>query len=170
MTRTALLSGCVSLLVLSGCAAEQGVWVSKYSLYYRLGQRPQIEKVVDAAFERARADTELNFTRRGTPKPWDDRPENVARLKERLTQYLCVATGGPEIYEGARLPDTHAGMQITTEEVDRFAADFRDALEALHVPAPETQELLKILADTGHAFVNAGATPAREGEAPAEPK
>jgi hemoglobin len=124
------------------------------SLYDRLGGEAAIRAVVDDFVPRAASDEKVNFTRKGIPgHEWQATPENVAKLKERLVQFIGVATGGPQKYEGKDMVSAHKGMQITDAEFDALAADLKASLDQLNVPAQEQKDLLEAIGSTRGAIV-----------------
>jgi len=154
---------CAVMLVLAGC--EHIRWFEKeratttapakrvaaadkesiQSLVDRLGGDAAIRAVVDDFVPRALADDRVNFTRRGTPREWQATPQNVAKFKERMVEFIGVATGGPQKYEGQDMGTAHKGMKITDAEFDALAHDLKISLEKLNVPARENKELLEIV-------------------------
>lgn len=131
------------------------------SLYDRLGGEPAITAVVDDFVNRAAGDPAVNFTRKGTPKEWEASPENVTMLKKHLTQFVCSATGGPQVYEGKDMKTAHEGMLITAAEFGAIAADLKATLDQFGVPEQEQNELLAIVGTTQGTIVEvAQATPA----------
>lgn len=130
------------------------------SLYERLGGEAAITAVVDDFVGRAAADPAVHFTRKGTPKEWDATPENVATLKKHLTQFICSATGGPQIYEGKDLKATHEGMGISESEFGAIAADLKTSLNTFNVPQKEQDDLLTIVGTTQGSIVEKSEAPA----------
>lgn len=118
------------------------------SLYVRLGGEPAITAVVADFVERSAANPQVNFTRQGTGYAWEATPANVEHLKKRLVQFICVATGGPQKYEGRDMKTVHAGMKISADEFDALAADLAASLDKFNVPEREKDELLAIAAST----------------------
>ena len=123
------------------------------SLYERLGGDPAIRAVVHDFVSRSNADANVNFTREGHPNHWQATPENVAKLEQRLVEYIGSATGGPMEYHGKDMVTAHTGMQITNAEFDALAADLKASLEKFNVPPREQAELLKIVGGTRGAIV-----------------
>ena len=123
-------------------------------LYDRLGGETAIRAVVDDFVARAAADEKVNFARRGVAgHEWQSTPENVQKLKDRLVQFLCVATGGPQKYEGQDMRTVHRGMQITDSQFDAAAGDLKASLDAHKVAPREQKELLDIVAATRGVIV-----------------
>jgi hemoglobin len=140
-------------LALVGCDHDEKPAPSKSptaikSLYERLGGEPAIKAVVDDFVPRAAADPKVNFTRKGTPKEWQATAENVDKLKRGLVQFIAMATGGPQKYQGRPMKPLHAGMMITSAEFDALAADLIASLNKLNVPARERDELIAVVATT----------------------
>lgn len=117
-------------------------------LYVRLGGEPALTAVVDDFVTRAAANPAVNFTRKGTPAPWDPTPANVARLKQGLVDFIGQATGGPQKYTGPDMKTLHKGMMITTAEFDALAGDLVATLNKFKVPAAEQAELMKAVGST----------------------
>jgi hemoglobin len=115
------------------------------TLYDRIGGEATIVAIVDDLMARAAADPKVNFTRTGTTRPWQATPDNLARLRTRLIQFLGTATGGPHRYEGEDMRTAHRGMSITRGEFDAFVADVRASLETVGVKEKERKELLAII-------------------------
>lgn len=138
--------------VIAGC--QHMPWsTSEKSLYDRLGGGPAVKAVVSDFVDRAAGDPKVNFTRQGHPNHWDATPENVAKLKEHLTQFVAQATGGPKEYMGKDMPTVHKDMQITNEEFDAIAADLKATLDKFNVPAKEQGELMAIVGSTHDQIV-----------------
>lgn len=67
---------------------------------------------------------------------------DIARLKLRLVERLCVAAGGPCVYRGRDLDEAHADLALRPEHVDAFLADLEAALVARGVDDATRDELL----------------------------
>ena len=65
-------------------------------------------------------------------------------MKEVAGQ-LCEAAGGPCAYTGRSMRDTHAGMKTTAGEFDVVMQHLGAALDDLHVPKTEHDELVDLL-------------------------
>jgi hemoglobin len=136
-----------------GCSSNKSS--ADKSLYDRLGGEPAITAVVSDFVDRAAADPKVNFTRQGiagAPK-WDPTPENIAKLKLHLTQFVCVAAGGPQTYEGRPNKDVHTGMKITDDEFAAIAADLKASLDKFNVPQKEQDELMAAVGGTKDQIV-----------------
>ena len=67
-------------------------------------------------------------------------------LKESLTNFLCVKTGGDCVYEGETMKKSHADAKITTAEFERMVDVMRERMDVNGVGTKEKNELLRILA------------------------
>jgi hemoglobin len=70
---------------------------------------------------------------------------DVAMLKNGAATFFIAGTGGPNVYEGQNMLDTHRGMNISGDE---FLAVLDDALEALdknNIGQREKEEVLFVL-------------------------
>ena len=110
------------------------------SLYDRLGGGDAIHAITESWVARAGGDDRTNgrFVR-----------TDLLRLKKKvadqLADQLCEATGGPCTYTGRSMPEMHAGMKITAGEFDVVMQHLRAALDELHVPKAEQDELVGLL-------------------------
>jgi hemoglobin len=78
---------------------------------------------------------------------------------------VCWAAGGPQVYSGRSMGDSHRHLLITDQEWDAFMDDLKLSLDKYSVPQPEQADLTAIVESTKEAIVVA---PLGEGaEAPA---
>lgn len=106
-------------------------------LYDRLGGQPAVEKVIDDFLRNVAGDTRISlfFTNTDLPK-----------LRARLIEQVCVATGGPCTYKGKDMKTVHKGMKVKDADFDALVEDLVQALDANHVAAADKAELLGLLA------------------------
>jgi hemoglobin len=117
-------------------------------LWDRLGGEPAVRAVVDDFVGRAVKDDKVNFFRKGKPNEWKPNDQQVATFKQRLVEFISMASGGPLKYKGRDMATAHTGMQITSAEFDALAADLAASLDHFKVPAKEKNELLTAVAGT----------------------
>ena len=131
----------------------------KLSLFERLGGEAGISNIVANFLPRAMDDPRVNWDRKGVKRggfsfsagesvTWKATPENVAKLKQHLAEFLALATGGPAKYTGKEIESTHANMHITNPEFDAVIGDLKASLDTLQVPNLEQKELLAIIEST----------------------
>ena len=131
----------MSAVVVSSFAEEK----ETPSLYDRLGGVYAIASVVDDFIERIlvndvlNANPAVNKARQTVPK---------AGLKYRVTELVCQVTGGPCVYSGRSMKDSHAHLNITEAEWDAMVKDFVASLNHFKVPEKEQAELLAIVGAT----------------------
>ena len=103
------------------------------SLYDRLGGLDVINALTESWVERVGGDDRANgkFAR-----------TDIARLMKEVAGQLCEAAGGPCAYTGRSMRDTHAGMKTTAGEFDVVMQHLGAALDDLHVPKTEHDELV----------------------------
>lgn len=128
-----ILSGLlVAALAMSALAQD----MMKKSLYDRLGGQPAVEAVVKDFAGRVLADERVNkkFAK-----------SNADRLVKNLTDFVCMATGGPCKYAGGDMKTAHKNMGVTQGEFNALVGDLVATLDSFKVPAAEKNELLGAL-------------------------
>jgi hemoglobin len=106
------------------------------SLYDRLGGGDAINALTESWVARVGGDDRANgkFVRTDIP-----------RLMKEVADQLCEVTGGPCVYTGRSMLDTHAGMKTTAGEFDVVMQHLGAALDELRVPKTEQDELVELL-------------------------
>jgi hemoglobin len=106
------------------------------SLYKRLGGYDAIAAVVDDFFARLVADPDLGtfFKAHST--------DSNSRTRQLLVDQLCAATGGPCIYIGRPMKQSHAGLGITEAQWDKMVVHLKATLDKFKVGKTEQDELL----------------------------
>jgi hemoglobin len=147
------------LLVLSAAGFSQ-----QKSLYERLGGQPAIAAVVKDFAGTVLADTRINkkFAR-----------SNADRLVKNLTDFVCMAAGGPCKYTGNDMKTSHKNMGATSGEFAALAEDLALTLDKFKVPAQEKGELMAAVAPLNKDIVekktDATGTPLPKSFKPAPP-
>jgi hemoglobin len=126
----------VAVAVMLGSAGSASAQMAKRSLYDRLGGYSAISAVVDDFVANVAADKRINkfFAK-----------ANVPRLKARLVEQLCQASGGPCVYTGADMKTAHAGMGVRNEDFDALVQDLVKSLNKFKVPKAEQKEIASVL-------------------------
>ena len=106
------------------------------SLYDRLGGGDAINALTESWVARVGGDDRANgkFARTDIP-----------RLMKEVADQLCEVTGGPCVYTGRSMRDTHAGMETTAGEFDVVMQHLGAALDELRVPKTEQDELVELI-------------------------
>lgn len=143
---------CSTMSATSSAASTSGNagGISAKSLYERLGGEPAIAAVCNDFVGRAASDPKVNFFRKGIlgATEWKPTSEDLAMFNKHLVQFVCMAAGGPQAYEGRSMKSTHRGMKITESQFNALAADLAASLDKFNVPAKEKGELLGAVAAT----------------------
>jgi hemoglobin len=131
----------------------------KLALFDRLGGEKGIAAIIDDFTPRVMQDPRVNWDRQGLQRgglsihrgqsiTWNPTPDNVARLKQHLVQFIVLATGGPAHYDGKQIKAVHAAMHISNPEFDAALGDLKASLDKLQIPNKEQKELLSIIEST----------------------
>jgi hemoglobin len=142
-----------------GSASGTALAEDKRSLYDRLGSQAGIQAITEDWITRAMADPRVNWTRRGVTQggfsihfdrsmEWNPTPDQIKTMKYHIAQFLCLATGGPSVYEGKEMKSSHAGMHISNAEFDAAVGDLKATLDKMQVANKEQKELLAIMETT----------------------
>jgi hemoglobin len=107
------------------------------SLYDRLGGMDAISAVVDDFAGNVLADSRINkkFAR-----------SDATRLVTNLKDFVCNATGGPCVYKGLSMKESHKHMRVTGGEFSALVEDLVKSLDKFRVGEREKNELLGALA------------------------
>lgn len=115
------------------------------TLYDRLGGVYSIATVVDELIERLVVNEILNAN------PAIDKAHKTvpkAGIKFQLTALVCQAAGGPQVYNGLSMKDSHAHLNITNAEWDEMVRVFSQLLNDFNVPENEQKELFALISPT----------------------
>jgi len=124
----------LSLATLLSASAQDGMM--KKSLYDRLGGYNAVAAVVDDFVGRLVTDKQFErfFVGHST--------DSKKRIRQHIVDQLCAAAGGPCIYTGRTMKDSHVGLGISEAEWDAAARHLVASLDKFKVPEPEKKELL----------------------------
>jgi len=133
-TLLASLALSLSLATLWSASAQDGM--KKKSLYERLGGYNAIAAVVDDFVGRLVADKQFErfFAGHST--------DSKKRIRQHIVDQFCAAAGGPCIYTGRTMKDSHAGLGITEADWDAAAKHLVATLDKFKVPEAEKKDLL----------------------------
>jgi hemoglobin len=126
----------LAALAIAG-VVTQAVGAAEKSLYERLGGQAAIVAVVDDFVGNVAGDKRINgFFAKADAK----------RVKEKLVEQICQASGGPCTYTGKDMKSVHKGMGISNKHFDFMVQDLAKALNKFKVPKKEQRELIALLA------------------------
>jgi hemoglobin len=117
----------------------------KASLYERLGGEPAIQAVVSTFIDGLVADPTNNSN--PVIKARFAKADAVA-LKRDLSDFVGMATGGPQQYKGRSMIEIHKDMAIREKDWAAMAAVFVRTLDQYKVPKAEQDELLAVVGTT----------------------
>ena len=132
------LVAALAAVVMAGCGGsmDSGKMMAQPTLYERLGGKPAITAVVDDFIGNVAADARINKRFANA---------DIPRLKTKLVEQICEASGGPCKYTGATMLDAHRGMNVTDAEFNALVEDLVKSLDKFKVPSQEKGELLTAL-------------------------
>jgi len=126
----------LALFVMTGCATPAN---NTLSLYEALGGQSKIEEIVDNYIN------EIAFDER-TYAFFKD--SNMQRVKEKLSEQLCVMAKGPCTYTGDTMEQVHSGMNITEADFNHGVDLFINAMDKADISHNLQNRLLKEVAKT----------------------
>jgi hemoglobin len=132
-TLLASLALALSLATLASSAQEGQM---KKSLYERLGGYNAVAAVVDDFVGRLVADRQFERFFAGHSN------DSKKRIRQHIVDQFCAAAGGPCVYTGRTMKDSHAGLGITEADWDAAAKHLVAALDKFKVGEQEKNDLL----------------------------
>lgn len=106
-------------------------------LYQEFGGEEGVARVVDAFIRIALEDPRIAHT---------FEESNMDRFREKLSLQLCWLMGGPCVYDGLGMRESHAPLDITAAQFGAMVEDFQDAMDEAGVSFRTQNKLLKLLA------------------------
>ncbi|WP_434059982.1 group I truncated hemoglobin [Pseudomonas fulva] len=131
-----LRSLCVALLalVLIGCAQQPA---KDDSLYRDLGEKPGITRIVEGMLINVAGDPRIvQFFAR----------VDIAGLRDKLVDKFCVIAGGPCVYTGDSLEESHKGQNLSPSHFNALVENLQASMDSQGVPTPVQNRLLARLA------------------------
>lgn len=109
------------------------------TLYARLGGYDVVASVVDEFLRRFDADSAL------APYLGGINAASGARIRQHFVDLICARTGGPCLYTGREMAETHTGLGIPPSHFDRVIEHMKAALHERGVGRAPAGELLALL-------------------------
>jgi hemoglobin len=132
-TMKILLLVCFAWLFLNACSATH------LSTYQQLGGQPKIEEIVDNFI------TEIEFD----PVMYAFfKDSNIERFREKLSEHICMLTGGPCEYTGDNMEQVHAGMNISESEFNHGVDLFIVAMTKANIHHTIQNKILAVIVPT----------------------
>ena len=107
------------------------------SLYKALGERDGISRIAATTVDLSAADPRINATFADI---------NLNRLKRLLADQFCQLSGGPCVYEGRDMVESHANHGYTNADFNILVEHLQTAMDRESVPFSQQNRLLAILA------------------------
>jgi hemoglobin len=104
------------------------------SLYERLGGSEGITRIASDALDNHLVNPRI--------KARYENLDNLEAVRQGAANFFISATGGPDVYEGKNMLDTHKGMNIDEGEYLAVIDDILDALDKNSVEQREQEEVL----------------------------
>ena len=104
------------------------------SLYERLGGTEGITQIASDALDNHLANPRI--------KSRYEHLENLEAVRAGAANFFISATGGPDVYEGKNMLETHKGMNIDEAEFMAVVDDILDALDKNSIDQREQAEVL----------------------------
>lgn len=121
-------------LLLAACAQQAP---RDDGLYRALGEEPGIVRIVEGMLLGSARDPRI-------ARHFLD--IDIERLREKLIEQLCFESGGPCVYTGDSMEESHKGLRLTPSDFNALVEHLQDAMEAEGVPTPAQNRLLVRLA------------------------
>lgn len=121
-------------LLLAACAQQPA---RDDILYRQLGGAPGITRIVEGMLLRVAADRRIveHFQR-----------VDIQRVRDKLIEKLCAEAGGPCVYTGDSMEESHKGLALTPADFNALVENLQAAMTAEAVPIPAQNRLLARLA------------------------
>lgn len=106
------------------------------TLYKRLGGYDALAAVTDDFLGRLATDPQMGRFFKGLST------DSQKRIRQHIVDFLCVATGGPCIYNGRDMKTAHTGLNITEDDWSLSVKMLTATLDKFKVPDKEKSEVL----------------------------
>lgn len=133
MPRMRLMLVVLWAFAVAGCATPG----ARTTLYEQLGGAEGVQDIVDDLLLVIVEDERINFQFAET---------DIVRFREKLTEQLCAEAGGPCVYTGLSMQESHAGRGIDDRQFNALVEDLIEVMEARGIPVAAQNRLLKRLA------------------------
>ncbi len=127
----------VALAVLVGVGGMSTAGAADDALYQALGGEAGIARIVDGMLTRAYADDRIK-------KKFDGvKPQ---ALNESIRKQFCQLSGGPCVYDGETMKNSHAQLALDKADFNALVEDLQLAMDDQRVPFAVQNRLLALLA------------------------
>jgi len=120
--------------LLAGCAQQPP---KDDSLYRDLGERAGITRIVEGMLLKIAHDPRISERFRKI---------DIVRLRNKLVEQFCVEAGGPCVYTGDTMADSHKGQNVSRSDFNALVEDLIAAMDEQGIPVPVQNRLIVRLA------------------------
>jgi hemoglobin len=131
----------ITVFLCAGCMAQPK---PEATLFERIGGLPMLSRLSNQTLDIVSKDPRTSRSFDGV---------KMKTLKESVTNFLCVKTGGNCVYEGETMKKSHADLHNTVAEFEIMVDVLRDRMDVNGVGTKEKNELLRILAPMKYDIV-----------------
>lgn len=107
------------------------------SLYQQLGGEPGVTRIVEGMLLRIADDRRI-------VEHFQD--IDIQRLRDKLIEQFCAEAGGPCVYTGDSMEESHKGQALTPSDFNALVENLQAAMTAEGVSIPAQNRLLARLA------------------------
>ena len=107
------------------------------SLYRALGQKTGLVALMEVFVPALKADPRIGAQFKDT---------KTSYLQQQLVDQFCVVSGGPCVYDGASMKESHTGLQIDKADFNRLVEVLQTSMDARDIPFAIQNKLLARLA------------------------
>jgi hemoglobin len=118
-------------------ALAAGAHAADDSVYRAFGEKAGIATLMKDFVGRLKADPGIGHYFKDTKADY---------LAEQLTAQLCKVSGGPCVYEGAPMRDSHRDLEINRADFNRLVEVLQDSMDARGIPFSTQNRMLALLA------------------------
>lgn len=122
------------LLLLSACAQQPP---KNDSLYRDLGERAGITRIVEGMLLKIARDERIVERFRNI---------DIQRLRDKLIEQFCVEAGGPCVYTGDTMAESHKGQNVSRSDFNALVEDLIAAMDEQGISVPVQNRLIARLA------------------------
>lgn len=107
------------------------------SVYRAFGKKAGIQTLMQDFVVRLKADPKIGHFFKDTKSD---------HLVTQLTDQLCRVSGGPCVYEGATMAESHRELEIGRADFNRLVEVLQDSMDAKGIPFATQNRMLALLA------------------------
>lgn len=134
-----ILNGMLVVALTVGGVAGAIAQQKQDTLYKRLGGYDAIAAVMDDFIGRLATDKQVSRFFNGVST------DSLKRIRQLAVDQVCAATGGPCVYIGRSMRQSHEGLGITDSDWQTMVGHFVATLDKFKVPQKEKDELVVIV-------------------------